>query len=148
MVMDSIATHAAAIARPIFIERILGFLPRVTGDARAFSPFRERVSRLGICRYAEDYPALRAKHQNAAARGLIVCRFSGKERNAATAGPAGSGGEDGLDGGDDLVGLRLGPGAEPGDDLALRVDEELLEVPLDVAGRAVGVRQLGQLGVD
>src|SRR5439155_8342946 len=44
-----------------------------------------------------------------------------------------------LDALDHLVGLGLGEGAVAGDDLALGRDEELLEVPLDVAGLALGV---------
>src|SRR3954451_18714247 len=53
----------------------------------------------------------------------------------------------GLDRGDDLVGLRFGAGAETRGDRALRADQELLEVPLDVAGLAVGVRGQSELGV-
>src|SRR4051812_47252749 len=58
-----------------------------------------------------------------------------------------SGGEVGLDEGDDLGGLRLGEGPEPGHDLATGGDEELLEVPLDVAAGALRVLHLGELGV-
>ena len=44
-----------------------------------------------------------------------------------------------LDGGDDLVGGGLGHRVEAGDDLAPGGHEELLEVPADVAGVALGV---------
>ena len=57
---------------------------------------------------------------------------------------AGSGGEAGLDGGDDLGGLGLGHRAEPRHGLAVRADQELLEVPLDVPGVALGVGQGGR----
>src|SRR5690242_15345375 len=53
----------------------------------------------------------------------------------------------GLDRRDDLLVLRLDAGTEPGDDLARRTDEELLEVPADVAVVALRVRDVHQLGV-
>ncbi len=49
-----------------------------------------------------------------------------------------------LDGLDDLGRLGLGAGTEPLDDGAVGCDEELLEVPLDVARGALGVGGLGQ----
>src|SRR5262249_19021898 len=54
----------------------------------------------------------------------------------------------GLDGGAQLRGVRLGARTEPAHHLAVRGDQELLEVPLDTAGRALGVVPLGQPGVD
>jgi hypothetical protein len=36
MVSESMATHTAAIAMPVFIERMLSSSPDWTGDARAF----------------------------------------------------------------------------------------------------------------
>src|ERR1700722_532625 len=78
-----------------------------------------------------------------------------KARGAATVngrpGPercAGSGGQVGGDRLDDGCVLGLGPGAEATDDLAGGGDDELLEVPHDVAGLALAIGDLGQLGVD
>src|SRR5258707_2149163 len=53
-----------------------------------------------------------------------------------------------LDGGEDLGIVGDGTRAEPGRYRAVRADQELLEVPLDVAGRALGVRDGRQLVVD
>ena len=50
--------------------------------------------------------------------------------------------QDGLDRGDHVGRVRLGPRTEAPHDLAAGSDEELLEVPLDVAGLARGVRGL------
>src|SRR5206468_12907326 len=56
-------------------------------------------------------------------------------------------GQSGFDGPDDLVGLGIGHGTESGHDLPAGRYEELLEVPLDVAGRAGGVGLFDQLPV-
>src|SRR6266581_2542568 len=53
-----------------------------------------------------------------------------------------------LDGGEDLGVVGLGAGAEPGRHGAVGAHQELLEVPLDVAGLAVRVRHRGELVVD
>src|SRR6516162_3420963 len=57
--------------------------------------------------------------------------------------PSGSSREVRLDGGDDLRVLRLDQRPEPGDDLPVRADQELLKVPLDVAGLTLGVGNRG-----
>ena len=49
---------------------------------------------------------------------------------------------------DDLGRLGVDGGPEPVDHLAVGGDQELLEVPLDVAGVALGVGRLGQLLVE
>src|SRR5215218_2654907 len=61
--------------------------------------------------------------------------------------PVGSAREYGLDGRPHLGGVRLGAGAEAGDDLAVGRQQELLEVPLDVSCFALGVRRGRQLAV-
>ena len=53
----------------------------------------------------------------------------------------------GLNGLDDLGCIGLGTRAEAGDHLAVGADEELLEVPLHVAGLARGVGGLGERGI-
>src|ERR1700689_704533 len=60
----------------------------------------------------------------------------------------GSGGQGGGDRLDDRGVLGLRAGAEATDDLAGGGDDELLEVPHDVAGLALAAGDLGQLGVD
>src|ERR1700728_1648055 len=60
----------------------------------------------------------------------------------------GSGGQVGGDRLDDRGVLGLRAGAEATDDLAGGGDDELLEVPHDVAGLSLAVGDLGQLGVD
>src|ERR1019366_150528 len=62
--------------------------------------------------------------------------------------PGDSAGEVRLDGVDDFGGLRIHHGTEPVLDRAVGRYEELLEVPLDVAGLALGVGEGGQLVVD
>src|SRR5258706_5968840 len=52
-----------------------------------------------------------------------------------------------LDRADELGGLRFGQRPEPAQHLAVAPDQELLEVPLNVAGLAVGVGDLGQLRI-
>jgi hypothetical protein len=52
-----------------------------------------------------------------------------------------------LDGADDLGRVRFRPRTKPIDHLTVRGDQKLLEVPLNVACRAVGIGNLGQLGV-
>src|SRR4051794_38633468 len=59
-----------------------------------------------------------------------------------------SAGELGFDGGDERRVLRGDLRPEPAHDLTLRRHEELLEVPLHVAGLAVGVGRLLELGED
>src|SRR5580658_7334644 len=66
-------------------------------------------------------------------------------------GPGGGGGSAGQVGGDrrdDHRVLGVGARAEAPDDLAGGGDQELLEVPHDVARLALGVGDLGQLGID
>src|SRR6201995_218866 len=58
------------------------------------------------------------------------------------------GGEVLLDGGEHLGGVGLGARLEPGRHGAVRAHQELLEVPLDVAGLTVRVRRRGQHIVD
>src|SRR6266567_2774425 len=48
---------------------------------------------------------------------------------------------------DDLGRFRVGHRPEPGHDLAIPADQELLEVPLDVARLALGIGHVSQLGV-
>lgn len=52
-----------------------------------------------------------------------------------------------FDRGDNLGCVRLGPRTEAVDDGAVRSDQELLEVPLNVSRSAFGVGRLGELGV-
>src|SRR5690606_11745275 len=59
-----------------------------------------------------------------------------------------SGREGLLDGGDDLVRLRLDLGREAHRDRAVGRDQELLEVPADVAGVAAGVGRADQAPVE
>src|SRR5690606_15239372 len=59
-----------------------------------------------------------------------------------------SGREGLLDGGDDLVRLRLDLGREARRDRAVGRDQELLEVPADVAGVAAGVGRADQAPVE
>src|SRR4051812_47289401 len=52
--------------------------------------------------------------------------------------------QDRLDGRNDLVGFGLGHRPEPADDVAAGRNQELLEVPLDVARLALLVRRRGE----
>src|SRR5712664_3021663 len=63
-------------------------------------------------------------------------------------GPSSGRGQLSLDDADDFGGVRLRARPEPADYRAIACHDELLEVPLDVAGLAIRVGDRGELGVE